>query len=104
MTINKVNSKDVDIEFFTILEVQFYLDDTKVLRGRNVYDIITLISEVSGLADIFFVGITFLLGIVYTPLLLEAALHEHMGPCIASKVPKKKVNLKTDSQGVYDIL
>ena len=65
------------------MSVIFTLDDTIKLRGRTVYDIITLVSEVSGLADIFFVTITFMLGLFYTPLLLEAALHEHMGPCVA---------------------
>ena len=83
--------------------MHFYLDDTKILRGRNVYDIITLVSEVSGLADIFFVSITFLLGLLYTPLLLEAALHEHMGP-VVSPTNQTKIQLTTDSQGIYDIL
>jgi hypothetical protein len=77
-----------------------YLDDTKILRGRSVYDIITFVSEVSGLADIFFVTITFIFGVIYTPLLLESAIHEHMGPCVAPKSKKRNVTPKTDSQGI----
>jgi hypothetical protein len=89
----------------TLFFATFYLDDTKILRGRRVYDIITLVSEVSGLADIFFVSITFLIGIVYTPLLLESALHEHMGPCVAPKIKKSKIITgTTDKQGIRDIL
>jgi hypothetical protein len=77
LTINKVN--EYLTEDLSSFVMRFYLDDTKILRGRSVYDIITLVSEVSGLADIFFVGIAFVIGVLYTPLLLEAALHEHMG-------------------------
>jgi hypothetical protein len=38
--------------------------------------------------------------------MLEAALHEHMGPCVAPKIKKnkKKVIPKTDKQGIFDIL
>ena len=74
------------------------------MRGRRVYDIITLVSEVSGLADIFFVTITFLLGLLYTPFLLEAALHEHMGPCVAPKTKKSKKKVSNDQQNMFDIL
>jgi hypothetical protein len=74
-----------------------------MLRGRTVYDFITLFSEVSGLADIFFVAASFILRIFYTPLLLEAALHEHMGPIILPKL-KKFMPPKTDSRGIYEIL
>jgi hypothetical protein len=59
-----------------------------ILRGRLVYDIITLFSEVSGLADIFFVTVAFVIGIFYVPFLLEAALHKHMGPCVEPKSKK----------------
>ena len=80
LTMNKVNDYfDDEEEDPRPFVMQFYLDDTKILRGRSVYDIITLVSEVSGLADIFFVGIAFVIGVLYTPLLLEASLHEHMG-------------------------
>ena len=70
-----------------------------MIRGRTVYDLITLFSEVSGLADIFFVAFSFILGVFYTPLLLEAAMHEHMGPIILPKL-KKSTPPKTDSQGI----
>lgn len=66
------------------------LDDTKTIRLGTVYDLITFISEVSGIADIFFVLLTFLFGLLYTPFVLEAALHEHMGRCITVKKRNEK--------------
>jgi len=50
----------------TIFHAKFILDDTKVVRTRTVYNLITLVSEVSGFADIFLVIIGFSLGIMYT--------------------------------------
>jgi len=63
------------------IAVDLQLSDTKIIRSRTVYNVVTLISEVSGLADICFVTVTFLLGVFYTPFVLEAALLKHMGPC-----------------------
>ena len=74
-----------------------------MLRGRKVYDLITLVSEVSGLADIFFVTVSFLLGVFYTPFLLKAAIHKHMGPVILPKNSRLPIT-KLDKQGVYDIM
>lgn len=68
-----------------IYEAEFYLEDIVVKRSRTVYDVITLVSEVSGFADIFFVLITYILGIFYTPFQLESALLEHMGHILAAK-------------------
>lgn len=67
------------------------------MRGRSVYDVITLVSEVSGLADIFFVSISALIGFMYTPFLLEAALHKHMGPIVAPKRRKATLPPSTES-------
>jgi len=68
-----------------IFEAEFYLDDIFVKRSRTVYDVITLVSEVSGFADIFFVLITYILGVLYTPFQLESALLEHMGHVLAAR-------------------
>ena len=68
-----------------IYEAEFYLEDIFVKRSRTVYDVITLVSEVSGFADIFFVLITYILSIFYTPFQLESALLEHMGHILASR-------------------
>ena len=72
-----------------------------MLRGRTVYDIVELVSEVSGLGDIIFVSITFVFGVLYTPLLLDAALQEHMGPCVAPKTKRRK---HTDTLTPYDVV
>jgi len=81
------------------------LDDTKTIRSRTVYDIVTFFSEVSGFADIFFVFLTFLFGLLYTPYALEVALHEHMGRCITVKKKRKASGQPTtDSLGIREIL
>jgi len=38
------------------------LSDEKNIRTRTVYDLITLIAEVSGFADLFVLGFGFLIG------------------------------------------
>jgi hypothetical protein len=50
-----------------------YLSDTMIIRRRTVYDLVTLIAEVSGFADAFVVIATFFLGF-YQPVMLESAL------------------------------
>jgi hypothetical protein len=74
-----------------------------MLRGRKVYDLITLVSEVSGLADIFFVTVSFLLGVFYTPFLLKAALLKHMGPVILPKYARTSPEC-LNKRGVYDLM
>jgi len=87
-----------------LVQVKFKLGDKKVIRTRSVYKIITLISEVSGFADIFYIGISFILGTFYTPFLLEAALHNHMGPCAILKTPTFSREPSTDKTGLYDMI
>ena len=67
--------------------VQYWveLDDRAYIRHRSVYDIITLISEVSGFADVLFVAASYLLGVLYTPYVVSSELFAHLG--------KKKFNL-----------
>ena len=87
-----------------MIRAEFQIADTKVIRTRGVYNIITLISEVSGFADIFYVGIGFILATFYTPFLLEAALHSHMGPCATSKITRVIRDPTTDKTGLYDMI
>ena len=58
----------------------------------------------SGFADIFFVSATFFLGLLYTPYLLEAELHRHMGPCVTVKKQRKSFKASTVKNDVADIL
>ncbi len=88
----------------TIIEIRFALEGTKFIRSRTVYDVIALISEVSGFADIFFVSATFLFGLLYTPYLLEAELHRHMGHCVTVKKKRKLTKATIVSNDVADIL
>ena len=66
--------------------------DRKIERSRTVYDIITLIAEVSGFADIFMITLTFLLGLFHHPKMYESALIEHLETNVVIK--KKKQNPK----------
>ena len=82
----------------SILLYTFELADTQIIRSRKVYDMITLIAEVSGFADILLVGITSLLGLFFTPRLFDRALAQHMGPV---EIPKQK---KRTANGIKSLL
>jgi hypothetical protein len=69
---------------------EIFLSDKKQIRARSVYTVITMISEISGFADLFVVFFTFLFGTFYTPLLLEHSLIKHMGPVDLPKKNKSK--------------
>jgi len=87
-----------------IIDMVFAPQGTKVIRSRTVYDLVTFISEVSGFADIFFISATFFFNILYTPYLLEAELHRHMGPCVIAKKKRKSSKAATVSNDVANIL
>ena len=87
-----------------LIDIVFVPQGTKVIRSRTVYDVITFISEVSGFADIFFISATFFFNILYTPYLLEAELHRHMGPCVIAKKKRKSSKAATVSNDVANIL
>ncbi len=87
-----------------VFQAQFGLSDTKIIRSRTVYDVITFVSEVSGFADIFFVVFTHVFALLYTPFLLEAQLHRHMGSCVTLKKKREAFVSATDTKGVAEIL
>ena len=58
----------------------------------------------SGFADIFFVSATFFFGLLYTPYLLEAELHRHMGHCVTVKKKRKQAKASTVSSDVAEII
>ena len=55
---------------WTYANFRLELSRTKVIKGRQVYDIITLIAEVSGFADLFMVCSKFLLSSLIQPQML----------------------------------
>lgn len=55
------------------------LSETKIIRNRTVYSVLTMISEVSGFADLLMVFTTFILSNFYSNFLLEKTLLRHMG-------------------------
>lgn len=61
LTLNSVVNENLVADHMAIYEASILLHDTKLLRSRRVYSIITLISEVSGVADILFVMMTVLI-------------------------------------------
>jgi hypothetical protein len=63
-TSDKVKSEKIlwpDTYFYA----NIFLSDRKIIRKRSVYDILTLIAEVSGFADMFVVTATAILGVLY---------------------------------------
>jgi hypothetical protein len=65
------------------------LSNKKILKSRQVYDIITFVAEISGFADLFMVFTTLVLGTFIQPQSLEKALLEHMRP-VRMKGKRKK--------------
>lgn len=63
------------------------LADIKFIRQRYVYNLITLVSEISGFADILFVGFGFIMATFYTPYMFETSLVSNLG----------RIRLPTDS-------
>ena len=58
----------------------------------------------SGFADIFFVSAAFFFSLLYTPYLLEAELHRHMGPCVTVEKKRESFKASTVRNDVADIL
>jgi hypothetical protein len=72
------------------------LADEKTLRGRVVYSLIELISEVSGLADIFNLGVAAFFAF-YTAQVQKAEVVEEMTSIVSSQKPRVRTkNLERD--------
>jgi hypothetical protein len=54
------------------------ISDKKQIRTRTVYDVITLIAEVSGFADLFVLGFGSLFGLFYNPKAQDAEVLNRM--------------------------
>ena len=67
--------------------IEVFLYDTKQIRTRTVYDVITLIAEVSGFADLFMLGFGALMNFVYNPKAINTEVINNMG----FSIPKNKV-------------
>ena len=93
-----------------MFEYTFTLSDIKTFRTRIVYNLITLVSEVSGFSDILFVGISIFLEFFYVPRSLETFLIKNMGPVELRKPIKKRIKLDTslsfklDKIDIYDLI
>jgi hypothetical protein len=68
------------------------LSNKKIIKSRQVYDIITFVAEISGFADLFMVFTTIFLGTFIQPQFLEKALLEHMRPVRMKGSRKKKLD------------
>jgi hypothetical protein len=70
----------------SFLEVVLTLSDTKIKRARTVYDLVTLVAEVSGFADLFVLGLGALIGSFVNPKAIESEQLNHLD----FKINKKK--------------
>jgi hypothetical protein len=68
------------------------LSNKKIIKSRQVYDIVTFVAEISGFADLFMVFTTLFLGTFIQPQSLEKALLEYMKPVRMKGMRKKKPN------------
>jgi hypothetical protein len=65
------------------------------MRSRTVYDLITLIAEVSGFADLFMISFGFFFSYFYNPKALDAQVMNHMQFSVNSR-KKKKAKFQAD--------
>jgi hypothetical protein len=74
------------------MKIGLYLSDQQIIRTRTVYDVITLIAEVSGFADLRVLGFGSLIGTLISPKLLQTELINQMQFSVLRK-KKRKVSL-----------
>jgi hypothetical protein len=72
---------------------EFALSDKMIIRERSVYDIVTLIAEVSGFADMFMVCAALLLKTLYQPKMLRQAIISHVSSFVDTRKPLKIPNI-----------
>jgi hypothetical protein len=74
------------------MKISIYLSDQQIIRTRTVYDVITLIAEVSGFADLWVLGFGSLIGTLISPKLLQTELINQIQFSVLRK-KKRKVSL-----------
>jgi len=84
---SKATSKRVFLKIF------ISLSEERTIRARSVYDFITLVSEVSGFADLLIVFSTFSMTLLVAPSAYESSIVSHLGQI--ALVPKKRMVSKT---------
>jgi hypothetical protein len=68
----------------------FVLSDTKIIRQRTVYNVIDLIAEVSGIADILYVFSASVVVYIITMNALKSELVQHVSKVILFSRPDKQ--------------
>ena len=61
------------------IRIKFRISDTQIIRARKVYNIVSLIADVSGLADILMVSTATIISFFITTKMLESSLVAQMG-------------------------
>ena len=74
---NLINKEQTDKE--KVFKFNFFLDTKMYIRSREVSNLVTLIAEVSGFADMFMIFGTFCLGIL-NQARMKSVLAKYMGP------------------------
>ena len=83
---------------------EFTLADNMILGERSAYNIVTLIAEVSGFADMFMISAALILTTLYQPKMLQQAIVLHTGSFFNArksyKVPDISDKLKSNDKDV----
>jgi hypothetical protein len=81
-------------DFDSTFEFRFALSDTKIIRSRKVYDIISLIADISGFADVFMVFTGYFLLNFYQNQKLRGALVTQIGLVELKRSEKKRKRIR----------
>jgi hypothetical protein len=89
LTVGKIKDRKIK-ENKELLRVEFELADTNNIRQRQVNDVITLIADISGFADIFMLTAGFLLGNFYHPKSMSSALSRRINRVVLPRSQRRK--------------
>ena len=92
------------------MSLKIELSSDKSVKSRTVYNFITLISEVSGFADLVLVASTFFITRIFSPSGFESAIAKNVG--VFSFASKKRMQVKNvwdlnatlDKSNLLDVL
>ena len=105
LTYKSHTTRDLKLHKEILFDVILTLSDKVKINGRAVYDIITLISEVSGFADLLLVTSTFMMSAsLYLVSFLESKILENLGPVLIPRRKKIKHPTLTSQKLTKDVI
>lgn len=93
LTLEQITQDSKTVNNRNLLKIEITLSEERTIRARSVYDFITLVSEVSGFADLLIVFSTFSMTLLVAPSAYESSIVSHLGQI--ALVPKKRMVSKT---------